>query len=122
MAGYSSYCAAKAGVINFASVLRRELLYKNIRVYVACPADIETPQFEYECKQMPDWMCSKEGKHRPKAMSAEIAAKKILKKCSGNGFMIIINAEIYFLIVLSKMLPQQWIDFILDKMFPQPIA
>ncbi|MCK5535072.1 SDR family oxidoreductase, partial [bacterium] len=34
-AGYSTYCAAKAGIVNFAEALRRELLCKDIAVYVA---------------------------------------------------------------------------------------
>lgn len=51
-AGYAPYCAAKAGVINFAEALRRELLCKGISVYVACPADIDTPQYAEEHARM----------------------------------------------------------------------
>ncbi len=121
MAGYPSYCAAKAGIINFGAVLRRELLHKKISVYVACPADIETPQFEHEFASMPAWMKTKDTEtKRPPLMSAEQAAQKILEKCRGNRFLILINFDISLLVLLSKILPMSVVNYILDRMFPRP--
>lgn len=120
LAGYSTYCAAKAGLINFAESLRRELLYKGISVYVACPADIDTPQFQNEIAQMPDWM-KKERDARPRALSADVAAVKILKKCRGGRFLITINFEISLLLFLSRILPRRVRDLLLDRIFPRPL-
>ena len=118
MAGYPAYCPAKAGIVHFAAVLRRELKKTQMRVYVACPADIDTPQYDYEFASMPQWMKG-DGK-RPKVMAAAQAAAKILRKCRGKRWLITINFEVWLLLVLSKFLPQRIVDFILDRMFPVP--
>ena len=117
-AGYSMYCAAKAGVINFAEALRRELLNKKINVYVTCPGDMDTPQFHNEMKNAPAWM----KKETPrKLMKTEIVAAKILKSCKGNRkFLIIPSGDVQLLATVSKLVPRQFKDFLLDKMFPQP--
>ncbi|WP_372365143.1 SDR family NAD(P)-dependent oxidoreductase [Candidatus Uabimicrobium sp. HlEnr_7] len=118
MAGYPAYCPAKAGIIHFAAVLRRELKNTKMQVYVACPADIDTPQYDYEFAHMPEWMKGDGG--RPSAMTAAQAATKILRKCRGGQWLITINFEVRLLLTLSKVLPQKIVDFILDRMFPIP--
>ncbi len=118
-AGYSTYCAAKAGIINFAEAVRRELLCKNISVYVACPADIDTPQYAEEIKSMPEWM-SKGISARHSLLSPEKAAEKILDKCKGKKFLITINFEISLLRILGKILPTRILTKILDSSFPRP--
>ena len=116
-AGYTVYAASKAGMINFAESLRRELLYKKIAVYVACPGDMDTPQFHEEHRTMPEWL--KQGAPRG-MMHPKIAAEKILKKCNGKRFLIIINFEIFALILLTKLTPRRIRDFMIDTMFPLP--
>lgn len=117
-AGYSIYCAAKAGIINFAESLRRELLYKKIGVYVACPGDMDTPQLQYELAHQPDWM--KQSSPR-KTMPVEIAAQKILRKCKGNlKFLIIVGADTKLLTIVTKLLPRKWRDKMIDNMIPRP--
>ncbi|MBW1650673.1 MAG: SDR family NAD(P)-dependent oxidoreductase, partial [Deltaproteobacteria bacterium] len=96
-AGYTTYCASKAGVINFADALRRELLKKEISVHVACPSDIDTPMYREEYKNMPEWM-KKDA--RGAAMKPEKAAEIILKKCFKNKFLIILSLDIFSLILL----------------------
>ncbi|MFH1714930.1 MAG: SDR family NAD(P)-dependent oxidoreductase [Elusimicrobiota bacterium] len=118
-AGYTTYCAAKAGVINFAEALRRELLCKDISVHVACPADIDTPQYEYETKNSPDWMLGASA-GRKSLLAPEKAARRILKKCKGKRFLIIINSEIALLLFLHRILPRRVVDFILDGSLPRP--
>ena len=117
-AGYSTYCAAKAGIINFGEALRRELLYKNISVYVACPGDMDTPQFHEEIKGQPAWM----KKNSPrKLMLPEVSAKRILSKCKGkNKFLIITSSDVSLLTAISKILPRKWRDKIIDSMLPRP--
>ncbi len=118
-AGYSTYCAAKAGIVNFAEALRRELLCKDIAVYVACPADIDTPQYDGERKNMPEWM-SKGLSARHSLLSPQEAAEKILNKCKGKRFLITINSEIFLLRILSKILPGRIVTSILDSSLPRP--
>ncbi|MCK4532446.1 SDR family oxidoreductase [bacterium] len=118
-AGYSTYCAAKAGIVNFAEAIRRELLCKGIAVYVACPADIDTPQYAEERKNMPEWM-SKGLSARHSLLSPQKAAEKILNKCKGRRFLITINPEVFLLRILSKILPGRIITSILDSSLPRP--
>jgi 3-dehydrosphinganine reductase len=116
-AGYSTYCAAKAGVMNFGESLRRELLPKNIAVYVACPADIDTPQYQKEIADSPLWMNSS---HRNRPLSADVAAKRILQKCTGGRFLIIINSDVLLLQFIAKIFPRRLKDFIIDYSLPKP--
>jgi len=117
-AGYSIYCAAKAGVINFAESLRRELLCKNINVYVACPGDMDTPQFEYEIKHQADWM--KQGSPR-KVLPVDQAAKRILKQCKGRyKFLILSSGDVKLLSIVSKILPRKLKDWLVDNLMPRP--
>jgi len=116
-AGYSTYCAAKAGVMNFGESLRRELLSKSIAVYVACPADIYTPQYEKEIADSPSWMQSS---HRNRPLSADVAAKRILRKCKGSRFLIIINSDVLLLQFMSKIFPRRLKDLIIDHSLPKP--
>ncbi|MCX6233967.1 MAG: SDR family NAD(P)-dependent oxidoreductase [Bacteroidetes bacterium] len=119
-AGYSIYCAAKAGIINFGESLRRELLHKNISVYVTCPGDMDTPQFHAEIEGQPGWM--KEKSSPRKMMPAEISAKRILRQCRGHTkFLIIPSPDVRLLIVVSKLLPRKWRDRMIDSMFPRPV-
>ena len=117
-AGYSMYCAAKAGIINFGESLRRELLSKNVNVYVACPGDMDTPQFHEEVKNAPAWM----KKETPrKLMKTELVAEKILSQANGSKkYLIIPSGDVNLLAVLSKILPRKFRDSLLDKMFPRP--
>lgn len=117
-AGYSAYCAAKAGVINFAATIRRELFSRNISVYVACPADMDTPGFRAEQAAMPSWM--KVADARGDVISPEAAASKILRRCRGKRFLIVIHFEVRMLLFFSRLLPERAVLFILDRVFPVP--
>ena len=117
-AGYSIYCAAKAGIVNFAESLRREMLYKKIAVYVTCPGDMNTPQLQYEIANQPEWM--KQNSPR-KMMPVDKAAKKILKKCKGySKFLILIGSDVKLLATVTKLLPRKWRDKLIDSMLPRP--
>jgi short-subunit dehydrogenase len=116
-AGYSTYCAAKAGVMNFGESLRRELLSKSIAVYVACPADIDTPQYEKDIVDSPSWINSS---HRNRPLSADVAAKRILRKCKGSRFLIIINSDVLLLQFIARIFPRRLKDLIIDHSLPSP--
>ncbi len=117
-AGYSMYCAAKAGIVNFGEALRRELLNKGINVYTACPGDMDTPQFHEEIKNAPAWM----KKETPrKLMKTAVVAQKILKQAKGSKtYLIVPSGDVNMLVVLSKLLPRKFRDSLLDGMFPRP--
>ncbi len=102
-----------------AEALRRELLLQRIAVYVACPSDIDTPQFHAEYASMPDWM---KGASAPRvdAMPASVAAQKILLKCKGNRFLFTITPDVGALYIATKILPRRIRDWLLDNMFPRP--
>jgi short-subunit dehydrogenase len=117
-AGYSIYCASKAGLVNFAEALRRELLYKNISVYVACPSDVKTPLHYNEQKNMPAWMKKRTIVRWP--LPPDKVVKRIMRKCSGRRFIIPTHFEIHLLVFITKILPRRLRDFILDMLFPKP--
>jgi NAD(P)-dependent dehydrogenase (short-subunit alcohol dehydrogenase family) len=117
--GYSVYCAAKAGMINFADALRRELRHKRISVYVACPGDVDTPTYREERRHLPAWMIYRRERWAT-VLSAEVVAKKILKKCSGSRFIITSDVGIAALLLGKKMLPGRIASLILDRLLPMP--
>jgi NAD(P)-dependent dehydrogenase (short-subunit alcohol dehydrogenase family) len=118
-AGYAPYCAAKAGIINFAESIRRELLFRKIGVYVACPGDLDTPQFENEIADQPVWM--KDKGYPRKALSAPLVAQSILKKCKGHSRLLILpDPTVKLLNFVLKILPRSWSRLLLDHMVPRP--
>jgi NAD(P)-dependent dehydrogenase (short-subunit alcohol dehydrogenase family) len=116
-AGYSMYCAGKAGVVNFAGALRRELLHRRVAVYVACPGDIDTPMLHAEIEMAPAWM----RKSSPRRLaSAQAVAARILKRARGRRkFLIVPSFEVGILMLIAR-LPRLWLDAILDRIFPTP--
>ena len=117
-AGYSLYATAKAGIINFADALRRELLHQNISVHVACPGDIDTPMLAGELQTMPAWMRTSSGRATP--LSADKAADFILRKCFNERFMIVPSLDVSFVMLLQKLLPRKLTTLIIDHVLPLP--
>ena len=119
-AGYTTYCGAKAGVINFADALRHELSARQIKVFAAAPADIDTPQYHEEKAMLPPWLSLNGARNN--VMSPELAAKKILDRCRGSKFLIITSMEVKFLQICQRILPSRLYRFILDRVFPRPAS
>ena len=86
---------------------------------MACPGDMDTPQFREEEKRKPDWMV-KANPARLTVLSPQVAAKRILKKCTGHRLIITCDMSISMLILSKKLLPKRLVRFILDRMFPMP--
>ena len=117
-AGYSVYCAAKAGIVNFAESLRRELLYQKINVYVTCPGDMDTPQFRHEMESQPLWMKSDSPR---KVVPVDRAANHILKQCTGRyNFLILSGSDVKLLYYVTKLVPRKFRDFLIDNLLPRP--
>ena len=117
-AGYGPYCAAKAGLINLAASLRRELLHRRISVHVACPGDVDTPQYRGEIASMPPWMGGGAGRGKP--LTPEVAASRILRKATGNRFLVVIGWDLRWFLFVRRILPQAWMEALLDRLFPRP--
>jgi len=117
-AGYSVYAGAKAGIVNFAESIKRELYSYRIGVYVAVPSDIDTPGFREEKRCMPGWLAR--SKARGSVLSAHDAAKKIVSKCKGSRFLIFSDYNVFFLHIMTKILPKYSLDKIINKLFPRP--
>ncbi len=117
-AGYTSYCASKAGIINFAEAWRREVLHRKIKIYVATPADVDTPMLRKELEDQPDWM--KQQASPRKALPAEVVARRILKRAKGDKFLIFPSSDVYLLYIVKKLLPMRASQWLLDKLFPRP--
>lgn len=117
-AGYAPYCAANAGIINFAEAIRREWLRRKITVSVACPSDIDTPGFRGEMEARPLWM--NQAGPRGKPLEPRIAACRILAQCGKSRFLILINPELRMLQLAKRILPQRALQRLVDRLFPIP--
>lgn len=117
-AGYSLYASAKAGLINFADALRRELLHRQVSVHVTCPGDIDTPMLAGELENMPAWMRNNSGRGTPRP--ADKVADYVLKKCFRKNFMIVPSLDVSFLILVQKLLPRRLTMYIIDHVLPLP--
>jgi NAD(P)-dependent dehydrogenase (short-subunit alcohol dehydrogenase family) len=117
-AGYAPYCAANAGIINFAEALRRECLHRGISVYAACPSDIETPGFRREMESLLPWLNRAGARGKP--LQPMVAADRILRKCRGRRLLIIINPEIKILQIAKRFLPERVLQLLVDRLFPMP--
>ncbi len=117
--GYTAYSAAKAGVLNFGQAWRRELIARGINLFVAVPADVDTPMLKAELESQPDWMKEKAGPR--KAQPADKIARRIINKCKGKyRFLIAPSADVKFLVFVLKVLPIAWSNWLIDKLFPMP--
>lgn len=117
-AGYAAYCGAKAGVIAFGDALRRELLFRGVRVHVACPGDTDTPMLIRELAEQPQWM--KVASARYTVSAPDVMARRILRRCGGRRFLITVNPEIRFTALVSRYLPELLRNALLDRMFARP--
>ncbi len=117
-AGYAPYCASKGGLNAFADALRRELARDHIHVHVVCPGDIDTPMYRREIEIMPTWMRGDSARAKP--MSPQVAARRVLRACAKNRYMITISADVKLLLWVRKLLPRAIADKVIDKVLPSP--
>jgi len=85
--GYTDYCASKFGLVGFSEALRQELKPHNIRVFVLCPPDTDTPGFATENQTKPPETRAISG--RAKVMSADAVAEALLRGMARGSFLII---------------------------------
>lgn len=85
--GYTAYSAAKFAVRGYLDVLRMEVRDKGVHVACAYPADVRTPQFEYENRIKPPETATLNGTIRP--VEPDVVARAILRGIARG------SAEIY---------------------------
>lgn len=117
-AGYTIHSATKAGVINFAQALRRELL-DSINIHVAIPVYVDTPLFQQDKNSWPNWL--KKPALNLKPVPVKFAAQKFLKKCRDGKFLIIIDRDVNFICnIVERFLPRSISQWVYDKLTPSP--
>ncbi|MCE5190771.1 MAG: SDR family oxidoreductase [Actinomycetia bacterium] len=94
--GYTSYSAAKFGVMGFSEVLRSELKPHGVVVSVVCPPDVDTPGLAVERTLRPPETEKIAG--TVKAVSPDFIAGWILKAAAGTKYLYMpgfTNAALY---------------------------
>lgn len=87
IAGYAAYAPSKAAVIAFSECLRNELSSEGIRVSVALPTDVDTPQLHEENRTKPPETHAANSDVRP--LGADEAARLILRGVERGDFMVL---------------------------------
>jgi short-subunit dehydrogenase len=117
IAGESVYVASKAGVAAFSESLRRELLCRRIGVHVVFPADVDTPQYEQERRDMPEWM--REDGARPRPASPDALVRSVLRSVRLRRMRIYPGIVTGLGGFLTQYLPRL-ASLLIDNLFPRP--
>jgi 3-dehydrosphinganine reductase len=115
--GYTAYGASKFAVTGFSEVLRAEMKPHGIRVSVAFPPDVDTPQFAYENQYKPPETKAISGTAH--ALSAEKVAQAILRQAESGRFLIFPGWESRLVYILSSKLPKRLVLAVLDWLASQ---
>lgn len=117
LAGESVYVASKEGIVGFSRSLRRELLSRRIGVHVVFPADVDTPQYEQERRDMPEWM--REDGARPKPVSPDALVRSVLRCVRLRRFLIVPGGMAALGGFLTQYAPRL-ASLLIDNLFPRP--
>jgi 3-dehydrosphinganine reductase len=115
--GYTAYGASKFAVTGFSEVLRAEMKPHGIRVSVAFPPDVDTPQLAYENQYKPPETKAISGTAH--ALSAEKVAQAILRQAESGRFLIFPGWESRLIYILSRKLPNSLERAVLDWLASQ---
>ncbi len=114
--GYTAYGASKYAVRGFSDVLRAELKPLGIRVSIVFPADVETPQLEYENQFKP--AVTKELSGNGGLMTPEAVAQSILKGVRSERYIITPGLQstlFYYLVHLTGNLVYSVMDLLIAQ-------
>jgi 3-dehydrosphinganine reductase len=112
--GYTAYGATKYAVAGYSEALRAEMKKHGIRVSVAFPTDVDTPQLAYETPFKPLEMIALEGNAKP--LSAEVVAHTILRQAEKGRYMILPGTDAVLFYLLTSKLPKSLVFTIMDLM------
>lgn len=110
--GYADYGASKFAMMGLSETLRMELRQYDIRVSVLCPPDTDTPGYELENRTKPPETWAIGG--TAKLIEPEVVARALLKGIRKERYMILANAEGWF-IYLTKRYAPFVLDWMLDR-------
>lgn len=110
--GYTTYCAAKYGVMGFSEALRREVKPYGIKVSVLCPPNTRTPGLESENRYKPAEVLATEEKI--KVLEPEEVAQALIKALPQGKKVIIPTRDGILSYYLSRYAP--WLlDFFVKR-------
>ncbi len=112
--GYTAYGATKYAVSGYSEALRAEMKKHGIRVSVAFPTDVDTPQLAYEIPFKPAEMIALEGNAKP--LSADKVAHIILRQAEKGRYMILPGSDALLFYLLTSKLPKSLVFPIMDLM------
>jgi 3-dehydrosphinganine reductase len=112
--GYTAYGATKYAVAGYSEALRAEMKKHGIRVSVAFPTDVDTPQLAYETPFKPVEMVALEGNAKP--LSAEKVAHTILRQAEKGRYMILPGTDAVMFYLLTSKFPKSLVFTIMDLM------
>lgn len=113
--GYSAYGASKFAIIGMSETMRLEFKSQGIRVKVVCPPEVDTPMVREESKTI--LPVAKRLKVLAGVMTAEEAARYIVRKIPGSSFLIIPGVMARISYSLTRHFPRfsRWtVDMMLD--------
>ena len=110
--GYADYGASKFAMMGLSETLRMELRQYDIRVSVLCPPDTDTPGYELENRTKPPETWAIGG--TAKLIEPEVVARALLKGIRKERYMILANAEGWF-IYLTKRYAPFVLNWMLDR-------
>ncbi len=105
---FSVYAATKAFVNSFSESLDAEMKRHEIRVYAACPGQIDT---NFRAKASRNHPQQKDNM----TMSAETAAKLILKEMEKNKPIFIVDWRYRIMVAISRLLPKRLLQGYLER-------
>jgi NAD(P)-dependent dehydrogenase (short-subunit alcohol dehydrogenase family) len=111
--GYSAYCSSKFAVVGLAQVLRLEYAPKGIRVQVICPPEVDTPMVHEEHKYIHP--VTLKLKMTAGSLSLDYAVNEIMRGLSSKRFYIIPGKLAKFTYWLTRYVPVNLSNFIVDK-------
>jgi 3-dehydrosphinganine reductase len=109
--GYTAYGASKYAVRGFTDVLRAEMKQFGIKVSIAFPSDVDTPQLAYETEYKPQ--ITAELSKTAKIVSADYVAYEVIKGILHEKYIITPGFDTSLLFHLSNLLGG-WVYPVMD--------
>ena len=100
--GYSAYSASKFAVTGFSDILRSEMKPHGIRVSIAFPPDVDTPQLAYETSYQP--LETQALAPLRSVMKPEAVAREILRGVARGKYLILPGFDSKLTYGLTRML------------------
>ncbi len=111
--GYTAYAASKYAVRGFTDTLRAELKPLGVRCSLVLPADVNTPQLEYETPIKP--FVTREFSKTAKVIQPEYVAKVVLRAAARGKYLIIPGADTHLLYHVTNLMGAKTQTILVDS-------